>query len=61
VPVLGDKGVLIASLGVSAPIARAGLDKVESFVPLLQAAADEISNEIHSLTLKEGLHKSCRN
>jgi IclR family acetate operon transcriptional repressor len=50
VPVLGDKGIFIASLGVSAPIARADLDKVKSFVPLLQAAAEEIANEIHSST-----------
>jgi IclR family transcriptional regulator, acetate operon repressor len=50
VPVLGDKGVFIASLGVSAPIARADLDKVKSFIPLLKTAAQEISDEIHSFT-----------
>jgi IclR family acetate operon transcriptional repressor len=50
VPILGDKGIFIASLGVSAPIARADLDRVESFVPLLQAAAEEISGEIRSFT-----------
>ncbi|CAH2810857.1 MAG: hypothetical protein CBARDCOR_6862 [uncultured Caballeronia sp.] len=49
-PILGDKGIFIASLGVSAPIARADLDMVESFVPQLQAAAEEISNEIRSFT-----------
>jgi len=50
VPVLSDKGVFIASLGVSAPIARADLDKVKSFIPLLKTAAQEISDEINSFT-----------
>lgn len=50
VPILGDKGMFIASLGVSAPIARTDLDSVKGFVPLLQAAAEEIADEIHSHT-----------
>ncbi|MGK8208468.1 IclR family transcriptional regulator [Burkholderia cenocepacia] len=50
VPVLGDKGNFIASLGVSAPIARSDLDTVMSFVPLLQAAAAEVAHEIHANT-----------
>jgi len=50
VPILGNKGIFIASLGVSAPIARVNLDKVENFVPLLQVAAKEIANEILSST-----------